>query len=161
LGLLKTLPDTLERTHKELTLHLALGVLLQVTKGFASAEVERAYARARELCQQIGDTPQTFPVLRGLWQFYLTRTETQTARELAEQMMEFAQRVTDSALLVEAHHTLGATLCTSSENSFSLVSIWSRLLLCMIPSSIEPWPFTPDMILLWDASCVWVMSAGT
>ena len=40
-------------------------------KGFAAPEVEQAYARARELCQQVGDTPQLFPVLRGLWVFYI------------------------------------------------------------------------------------------
>ena len=48
---------------------LALGPALMATRGFAAPEVERAYARARELCQQVGETPQLFPVLRGLWFF--------------------------------------------------------------------------------------------
>ena len=43
------------------------------TKGNAAPEVERAYARARALCAQLGDTPQLFPVLRGLMQYYLNR----------------------------------------------------------------------------------------
>ena len=34
-------------------------------KGYAAPEVERALARARELCQQIEDTSQLFPVLVG------------------------------------------------------------------------------------------------
>jgi hypothetical protein len=29
-------------------------------------EVERAYTRAHELCQQVGETPELFPVLWGL-----------------------------------------------------------------------------------------------
>ena len=42
-------------------------------QGVCRPEVERAYARARELCAQLGDTPQLFPVLRGLMQYYLNR----------------------------------------------------------------------------------------
>ena len=67
LELLKTLPDTPERAQQELTLQIALGVPLMATKGYAAPEVEQAYARARELCQQVGETPQLFPVLWGLW----------------------------------------------------------------------------------------------
>ena len=43
---------------------------LMATKGYAAPEVEKAYTRARELCQQVGETPQLFPVLWGLWVFY-------------------------------------------------------------------------------------------
>ena len=71
LELLKTLPDTPERTQQELTLQIALGAPLMATKGYAAPEVEHAYTRARELCQQVGETPQLFPVLWGLWVFYL------------------------------------------------------------------------------------------
>ena len=80
------------------------------TKGYAAPEVEQAYTRARELCQQVGETPQLFPVLWGLWQFYIVRAEFQTARELGEQLLSLAQRVQDPALLLEAHHALGITL---------------------------------------------------
>ena len=80
------------------------------TKGFAAPEVEQAYARARELCQQVGETPQLFPVLGGLFRFYLVRAELQTARELGEQCLSLAQSVQDPALLLEAHMALGPTL---------------------------------------------------
>jgi class 3 adenylate cyclase/tetratricopeptide (TPR) repeat protein len=68
--LLTTLPATPEHTQHTLTLHIALGAALQVAKGFAAPEVERAYARARELCQQVGETPEIVPLLYGLWRFY-------------------------------------------------------------------------------------------
>ena len=63
LELLKTLPDTPERAQQELTLQLALGAALVAVKGYAAPEVEKTYTRARELCQQLGETPQLFPVL--------------------------------------------------------------------------------------------------
>ena len=47
LELLKTLPDTPERTQQELTLQIALGQPLMATKGYAAPEVEQAYTRAR------------------------------------------------------------------------------------------------------------------
>ena len=69
------------------------------TKGYAAPEVEQAYTRARELCQQVGETPQLFPVLFGLAAFHLVRGELQTARELSEQLLRLAQSVQDPALL--------------------------------------------------------------
>jgi predicted ATPase/DNA-binding winged helix-turn-helix (wHTH) protein len=110
LELLKTLPDATERTQQELSLQIALGPALMATKGYAASEVERAYGRARELCRQVGETPQLFPVLLGLWRFYNARTEYQPARALAEQLLTLSQSGQDRALLVGAHHALGTTL---------------------------------------------------
>ncbi len=105
-----TLPDTPERAQQELTLQLALGTSLMATKGFAAPEVGTVYARALALCQQVGETPQLFPVLAGLRTFYTGRGELQTGRELGEQLLRLAQSVQDPALLVEAHVALGLPL---------------------------------------------------
>ena len=59
-------------------------------KGYAAPEAGQAYARARELCRQVGETPQLLSVLEGLFAFYLVRAELQTAREVAEQMVRAA-----------------------------------------------------------------------
>jgi TOMM system kinase/cyclase fusion protein len=110
LEVLATLPDTPERAQQELDLQITLGPAWMALKGPAGPEVLHAYARARELCQQVGETPQLFQVLRGLWYFYLHRIELQTARELGEQLLTLAQQVGDPALLLEAHYALGNTL---------------------------------------------------
>jgi len=99
LELLKTLPDTAERTQQELTLQVTLGAPLRANKGFAAPEVKNAYDRARELCQLTGETTQLFPILRGLWEFYELRTEYQTALELGEQLLALARRQPDPSLL--------------------------------------------------------------
>src|SRR4030095_6827356 len=75
LELLKPLPDTPERAQQELTLQIALGVPLMATKGFAAPEAGAVYRRARELCQHVGETPQLFPVLWGLWAFHVVQGE--------------------------------------------------------------------------------------
>jgi predicted ATPase len=77
--------------------------------------VEQAYARAQELCQQVGEAPQHFRVLWGLWRFYNNRAEYPRARALGEQLLRLAQQVHDAALLLEAHHALWATLVLIGE----------------------------------------------
>jgi predicted ATPase len=69
LDLLRAQPDTPERAEQEVALQIALGGPLMAIKGRGAPEVERAYMRAQELCQQIGDTPQLFPVFWGLFLF--------------------------------------------------------------------------------------------
>jgi predicted ATPase len=91
-------------------MQIALGQAWMAAKGQGVPEVERAYTRARELCQHVGATPEIFPVLLGLWRFYLVRAEYQTARELAEQCLSLAQRAHAPALLLVAHYALGATV---------------------------------------------------
>src|SRR5262249_52924234 len=69
----------------------------------------RAYTRAQALCDQVGETPQLFPALWGLWLFHIMRSEFQIARNLGEQLLGLAQRAQDRALLLQAHHALGPT----------------------------------------------------
>ena len=123
LDLLKTLPDTPEKTQQELVLQLALGVSLMSTKGFTGPGVLEAYTRARELCQQVGATPQLFPVLYGLFGFYFIRAELQTAREITEQFVHLAQQQQASDPLVVAHRVLGTVVFMLGELSSARVHI--------------------------------------
>ena len=107
--LLKSLPETPERTQHAVTLHIALGAALQMTEGYAVPEVEHAYTQAYVLCQQVGETPELVSVLLGLWRFYNVRSQLHMARELGETLLRLAQRADDPTLAVIAHHTLGAT----------------------------------------------------
>jgi tetratricopeptide (TPR) repeat protein len=110
--LLKTLPETPAHMQPALTMHIALGAALQITKGLGAPEVEHTYTQARALCQQVGETPELAPVLLGLWRFYNTRAQFRTARELGETLLRLAQRADAPALAVLAHYALGFTwLC--------------------------------------------------
>jgi predicted ATPase len=109
LEVLKTLPDTPERTQQELVLQTTLGSALIATRGYAAPEVGKAYTRALELCRQVGETAQLPRVLRGLRVFYFVRAEHGAARELGEQLLSLAQRQPAPPLLLEARWALGAT----------------------------------------------------
>jgi len=66
IDLLQGLPDSPERIQRELLLQFAIGPAFGAVKGGASPEVERAYTRAHELCEQLGETLELFAALRGL-----------------------------------------------------------------------------------------------
>jgi predicted ATPase len=110
LALLQTLPETLEHTQRELDMHIALGASLIAVKGYAASEVQQTYIRAQHLCAHLETPHQRFPVLRGLWNYYFSRAEHQTAHALGEQLLSLAQQVQDTAMLVAAHRALGTTL---------------------------------------------------
>jgi class 3 adenylate cyclase/predicted ATPase len=107
--LLATLPDTPERLQAELTFQTTLGPALMATRGYAAPEVAATYHRARELCEQAGDTAALFPGLYGMWLLYLGRAEHETAREFGEQCLSLARCLDDPALLLEAHYALGVS----------------------------------------------------
>ena len=123
LELLKILPDTPERAQQELTLQLAMGSPLLMLTGHTAPEVEHAYARAYELAQQIGDGPQRFSALIGLWRFYFSQSRLERARELAEQCFTLAQCLQDVRLLQEAHMALGSTLLHLGEHIAARASL--------------------------------------
>src|SRR5262249_21348780 len=109
LTLLQSLPATAEHRQQELDVQTGLGLACMATRGYAALEVGHAFTRARELCAQLGDTSQLFPVLWGLWAFYAVRAEHQTACELGEQLLSLAQAAQDPLLFAVAHYTLGFT----------------------------------------------------
>ena len=104
---LRALPESPERAQQELALQVLLGAALSPTQGYATPEVARTYARARELCEQVGDTAQLFSVLLGLGRFYVVRAEFQTARDIAAQLLTMAEATRDTAPLLAAHNVLG------------------------------------------------------
>jgi predicted ATPase len=123
LALQAMLPAAPPRAQQELDLQIALGPALMATMGFAAPEVEQTYARARVLCQQIGETPQLFSTLQGLCGFYRSRGALPTARELGEQLYELAQRDAEPTHRLEVHGALGGILFYLGEYT----AAWTRL----------------------------------
>jgi class 3 adenylate cyclase/predicted ATPase len=104
------LPDTSENLEQELMLQVALGSSWYTVEGYGAPEVVSIYQRARELCRQVGDTSQVFSVLRGLFVFYMSRSETKTMQELAEEILTLAERQTDETPHMLGHYLLGLAL---------------------------------------------------
>lgn len=115
LRLVARLPETPERARQELGLRLGLGPVLMFTRGWAVPEVEQTYLRARELCRQVGTLPQLFTSTWGLWLLFHQRAELQTAHGLTRELLALAERSSDPALLLQAHHAAWTTLFSRAE----------------------------------------------
>lgn len=109
LELLKDLPDSADNRRRELDMLLVLGPALMAKIGYAAPEIEQVYARARDLCQQIGDSFQLFPATWGLWVYYQYSGQLIKARDLSEEVLAAAKQQDDRGLMLQAHHAAWAT----------------------------------------------------
>lgn len=129
LELLLKLPDTPERARQELCLQLSLGVPLIATDGYAAPDVGSVYLKARELCQQIGETPDVSEALWGLWTFYTLRAELGTAREIAGEILHLSERLPYPGLAVRGHWALEITFAHLGEFALAIEHYEKALLL--------------------------------
>ncbi|NIN69149.1 MAG: AAA family ATPase, partial [Anaerolineae bacterium] len=105
LDLLMSLPDSPERAEQELALQISLGMGWKGS--IPGPEGERAFTRARELCQQTGKTTQLCRAVGELSIFPYVRADHQTARELGEEALSLAQQAGDPLLVALGHWHLG------------------------------------------------------
>ncbi len=106
LDAIRILPETSERKTLELQLRIPLGAALIAVKGAGSAEVERTYARALELCEELPESELHFAALWGWWRISM---DFQTGRERADRLLELAESLGNPDLRLQAHHCLWAT----------------------------------------------------
>ncbi len=107
---LALLPDGPERQRQELEFWSALGGVLLSKKGPAAAETGHAYARARELWEQLGSPSEFLGVPLGQSRYHMWRGELDLAQRLAEDLLRLSRRRNDSAGLVLGHWCSGQNL---------------------------------------------------
>jgi DNA-binding winged helix-turn-helix (wHTH) protein/predicted ATPase/class 3 adenylate cyclase len=107
---LALLPDMPERRQKELEFSSALGAVLNVVKGSAAPETGQAYARARELWEQLGSPVEFIEIPCGQSRYHAHRGELDRAQSLAEDLLHLSRRRNDSAGLVMGHYSSGRNL---------------------------------------------------
>ncbi len=108
LALVSTVPESSDRVTRELTLHLALGGIMVVTRGWSAVDTVAAFTQARTLAERTGEV-EPLEVFNGLWSSALTRGELRTALVLADQVLDIAGRVRPLQALVIAHFQQGLT----------------------------------------------------
>jgi predicted ATPase len=140
LEVLEKQPEAPERSEAELKVLTKLGPALHSIRGFGAPEVETAYLRARELCEQLGKPVELFQALWGLWVNRVGREQWDMARPIADELLTFAQRLGDRALLLEAHHAC-VQLCSGSASHRARERTASKEWRSMIGSSTRRWPF--------------------
>ena len=107
---LMLLPDDGGRQRRELDLRSALGAVLQALKGLAAPETGIAYARARELWEQLGSPSEFFHVPAGQSIYHMFRGEFDLAQRLDEDLLNLSRQRADSSGLVLGCDSSGRNL---------------------------------------------------
>jgi tetratricopeptide (TPR) repeat protein len=115
LQLLSVMPDTSERTKEEIEIQLALGIPLIAVRGYAAAETREAFARALTLCVKLGNPPEYFQALFGLWGHSWMGGKNDQALAIAHDFMSRSRASGNDDLLMMAHRIMGSTLLTVGE----------------------------------------------
>ena len=107
---LALLPDTTERQRQELEFRSALGAVFQAIKGYAAMETGQAYARARELWDQLGSPAEFLYIPFGQSRYHMGRGELDLVQRLDEDLLRVSGQHNDTAGLVLGHLSCGRDL---------------------------------------------------
>jgi class 3 adenylate cyclase/predicted ATPase len=112
LACVSLLPETGERTQRELEVQSSLGSVRLALSGFAAPHVARTYARARDLWEQLDCPPEFVQVPWGQVMYHVNRGDLARTQELSQNLLELAeQRGKASAMLPARLCMGGVNLC--------------------------------------------------
>jgi class 3 adenylate cyclase/predicted ATPase len=109
-ALIAARPETPERQRQELDLQIALGGALIAAQGYTAPETDKAFTRARDLCERVGETSQ---LLRAVWGQFTSRFvggAQKAALTAAEEMLALAERRGDVSGRIMAQASCGSVL---------------------------------------------------
>jgi class 3 adenylate cyclase len=109
LTLVSTLPNSVSRQERELDLQIVLGQTLYATQGFGATSVGEAYARSRQLCDQLNRPRQLFAAVTGQWTHHQLRAELDRAQQLAAELRELSDVMDDVSTRSAACRVSGFT----------------------------------------------------
>jgi class 3 adenylate cyclase/tetratricopeptide (TPR) repeat protein len=96
------LPDSARKDRLELDFQFALGPCLIATQGPASNKAMATFARARELCERLGDPPEQLQVMFWLTTASVMRGELPVAEETIAALLQLAETRDDRPTLLNA-----------------------------------------------------------
>ena len=96
------LPDSARKDRLELDFQFALGPCLIATQGPASNKAMATFARARELCERLGDPPEQHQVMFWLTTASVMRGELPLAEETIAALLQLAEARDDRPALLNA-----------------------------------------------------------
>jgi predicted ATPase len=110
LSLLAELPEEDGHAKQELDLQTRLGVALTATQGYAASETGKAYIRARQLCEELGDTTTLVRVGYGEFLYHVMRGEVRKSHQVATEILSLAEKSNNDDARILGHRTLGVSL---------------------------------------------------
>jgi len=96
--------------HREIGILLAIGPVIRALHGYGSDRVEEVYREASDLCDRLGSSSRTFPVLFSLWTSAMTRFGPLEAMKWANEMLSVSRKRGLIEERIRASHAMGNTL---------------------------------------------------
>jgi len=145
LNLLSSLPNGTVRMQRELDLQIELGHALVATMGYSAQEPGGAFARARELCERLGQPAQLGQVLYGQLVFHYVRGELVQAERQAEEFRRLAPVRNDPYWKHASSHLSGNLCCVRGEFTEAraylenAISLWDPKIRSFVASPEDPY----------------------
>jgi predicted ATPase len=126
---LALLPDTPERQRQELEFRSALGAVLRFVRGQGAPETGHAFARARELWEQLGFPSEYLHVPYGQSRYHAYRGELDLGLSLDEHLLRLSRERDDDAGLVLGHQACGTSQLLAGRFALSRLHLEAALAL--------------------------------
>ncbi len=106
---LQALPESPERASREVMNLMAIALSMHSVEGYAARELEATYARARQLCDELGEHPLRFGVITGISAFHFMRAELRTTEQLIDQLLRLSAQTGNPVMRIWALWVHGST----------------------------------------------------
>ena len=120
LAVLVELPETADMLAATVDIRIAHANAVLAAKGVGSAEVDTPVLQAHALASRLGDRARLFSALWGLWFVHYGRGQYREALEIAGRLLRVAEADGNHDRLLQAHHSLWATLGSTGEAARAL-----------------------------------------
>lgn len=115
LEVLPGLPSGKSCMRAELELQSMLGGALFASKAWAGDQAVHAYARARELAEQLGDMRALIPILAGQFTYHIGQSQYSAARQIAGDLLSIGDQSGDIRSRLIGHRCTGVVLHWTGE----------------------------------------------
>ncbi len=99
-----------EREASELALRIKMSGPLIAARGYVTTELRENYARAWQLCNELGVEKTAFPVMYGQWVIPYVRGNMAEALANSERFLRLAEKQDDTGYLMMGHRIYGSSL---------------------------------------------------
>jgi class 3 adenylate cyclase/predicted ATPase len=104
-----SLPESASRDRLELALQIAIGTPLIAVKGYSASETGAAFARARILCERLGEVEPLVAALSGEFTFQFVGGNFPMMQRLADEARSLHQRLPHPMIRLASHRLAGIT----------------------------------------------------
>jgi len=160
LGLLDRVADSRTRSAQALALQATLARVLAIARGYADPSAGEAYARARELCRDVGTQRQVAETTYGEFAFHLIRGDLRSTLALIEDLSKQAIRSNDQVVAYCSHACRGMTLAHKGKLAEASASLQAAIALeekmdvvALTDSFGELWVIARGYLALVSVSC--------